>query len=293
MISLPTYRPAVLGLTLAACPALALAAAQAPSAMRWGWLPLALVFAVIAHILLGRGLKALVGAVLPLASGSPETAGYERTVYGTAGRATGEIVLMVLIAGAVFGVGQALATPWLTTLGALIWLSALALDLHRWERVTTSADYVWFQRGWGQKVHQVAIENIRDVAVVEKTVDSFTVRNFKRNHVCRINLRMADKRVVALPKTDAAHGGVAAMERTANHIRSRKQLLRALGHAHPGGDAPERSPEEREMLRALKHLRQQAAASTAAVVVDGADEPANGGRAMPTLRSEILWGEKA
>mgnify|MGYP002141142635 CR=1 FL=1 len=44
-----------------------------------------------------------------------------------------------------------------------------SLDLRRWERVAVSANNLWFQRGLGQKVHQVALENIRDVIPFPKT----------------------------------------------------------------------------------------------------------------------------
>jgi hypothetical protein len=297
MTSHPLHHPATLGLALAAAPSLALASAPAPSASQWAWLPLAMALAVGAHIVLGRGLKALVAAISPLASGAPEAAGYERRVYGTASRGTAEIVIAVLASGAVLGLGLALSLGWLTALGALAWLAAMALDLRRWERVSTSADYVWFQRGWGQKVHQVAIENIRDIAVVEKAVQGFTLRHFKRNHVCRLTLRMHDKRVVALPKTDVASGGLADVERTANHVRTRKQLIKALnGSRASSAGKPARSDEERQMLRALKRLRQTAAQATAAVVIDEpeAKEPsaqAPTTRRLPTLQAEVELGK--
>jgi hypothetical protein len=229
-------------------------------------LPFLLALAVAGHILLSRGAKALASAVYPLATGEPEVAGYERRVYSTADRAMLEIVALVLASGIVMWIGMTWKLGWVGALGFLMLLGAVALDMVRWERVTVSASYVWFQRGFGHKVHQVAIENIRDVSVVEADAPGYTLRHLNRNRTCRLTMRMNDKRVVALPKTDA-HGEVEAVEALANHIRSRQQLAgdrqAVKRSADEGSEAAARAAREpttadREMLRELRRLRKQA-----------------------------------
>lgn len=229
-----------------------------------------LAIAVAGHVLLSRGAKALSSAVWPLATGEPEVSGYERRVYGTADRAMLEVVGVVLASGVVMWVGMGWGMGWVTFLGFLVLLGALGLDLYRWERVTVSANYVWFQRGLGHKVHQVAIENIRDVMVSEMDAPGYTLRHLNRNRVCRLNMRMKDKRVVALPKTDA-YNELEAVEALANHIRTRQQLAddrdavkRSSDHGSEAAAEAARQPSsvDREMMRELKRLRQQAQSPT-------------------------------
>jgi hypothetical protein len=231
-------------------------------------LPFLLAIAVAGHILLSRGAKALTSAVYPLATGEPEAAGYQRRVYGTADRAMLEVVALVLASGVVMWIGVSWKLGWVGTLGVLMLIGAVALDMARWERVTVSASYVWFQRGFGHKVHQVAIENIRDVSVVEADAPGFTLRHLNRNRTCRLNMRMKDKRVVALPKTDA-HGELDAVEALANHIRTRQQLAgdrdaikrsREQGSEAAARAAREPSTPDRELMRELRRLRKQAQA---------------------------------
>ncbi|MBX3622566.1 MAG: hypothetical protein KF891_21580 [Rhizobacter sp.] len=229
-------------------------------------LPFLLALAVAGHILLGRGAKALAAAASPLATGEPEVGGYERRVYSTADRAMLEVVALVLASGVVMWVGMTWHLGWVGALGFLMLLGAVALDMARWERVTVSANFVWFQRGFGHTVHQVAIENIRDVTVVESEAEGFTLRHLNRNRVCRLNMRMNDKRVVALPKTDA-HAELEAVETLANLIRSRQQLAgdreAVKRSADKGSDAAalaarQSSSADREMMRELRRLRQKA-----------------------------------
>jgi hypothetical protein len=229
-------------------------------------LPFMLAIALAGHILIGRGAKALASVIAPLASGQPEVTGYERRVYGTADRAMLEVVGVVLASGIVMWVGMAWSIGWVGFIGFLMLLGAVGFDLYRWERVTVSASYVWFQRGLWQTVHQVAIENIRDVTVTEAEAEGFTLRHLNRNRVCRLSMRMNDKRVVALPKTDAL-SELDAVETTANHIRTRQQLAGDREEVKRSSDrgtqaaaevANQPASVDREMMRELKRLRQRA-----------------------------------
>jgi hypothetical protein len=231
-------------------------------------LPFALGLALGLHVLLGRAVKAVLSSAMPLASGQPEMGGYERRVYGTAERATLEVVGLALLAGLMWWVGMAWGFGWVSFAGVLVLAAAVGLDLRRWERVTVSASFVWFQRGLGHKVHQVAIENIRDVSVTEAEAHGFTVRHLNRNRVCRVSMRMVDKRVVALPKTDAL-AELEAVENTANLIRTRLQLAEDRDAVKRSGERGSEAAAEagrskpsadKEMMRELRRLRQQAQA---------------------------------
>jgi hypothetical protein len=290
-----------MGMAMAAAPAVAAVKAAGPVSPGggWWWLPITLALAVGSHLLLGRCLKAVLSAIWPLASGAPEACGYERGVYGTPARAMHEIVGVVLASGVLLWIAIGLGQPWLVALSLAVFAAALALDLSRWERVSASADFVWFQRGLWQKLHQVDIQNIHDVSVTEQDAGGFSFLHGRHNRVCRLNLCMDDKRMVALPKTDA-FSNIDSVEAVANHIRRRQQLVSDMaakrhgGGASPGLAAPKaansapRSPSEseRDMLRALKRLRKQAAAAGPPPAVDGIPPTLDGGappsRARPT-----------
>jgi len=266
-----TRRPVVLALSTATAAGVAALTVLLPAARSRWWLPAGIVLTVAAHVLLARALKTLLAAVTPLASGAPEAAGYQRSVYGTVSRQTLEIVGAVVLAGLLCGWGVMTRSGWFIGAGVVALIVAHALDVHRWERVAASADWVWFQRGFGQKIYQVAIDNIRDVSVHDEEATGFTLRHGLRNRLCRLRLRMADKRVVALPKTDALVD-LGHVESVANHIRSRQQLMAELAARRQGGIGvpPSPSADEKAMLRELKKLRRAAA---------------KGG--IPTLQSEI------
>jgi len=276
MILKTSSLPAVAAGAVVALGALGYALWLLPATHSRFWLLFGFVLAVGVHAALGRTLKAIFSSVTPLASGAPEASGYQRSIYGTPGSATSQIVGIVLAAGLLLGLGITLGNGWVGSAGLLVLVVAIGLDLQRWERVAASADWVWFQRGFGQKVHQVAIENIRDISVQEDDAPGFTLRHGSRNRVCRLNLRMNDKRIVALPKTDA-YVDLDAVETVANHIRSRQELMQELASRRPGGARTPRAPDpdsvppvdtpaedaDKEMQRALRRLRRQAASGQA------------------------------
>ncbi|HEX6362392.1 MAG TPA: hypothetical protein VFZ93_05525, partial [Albitalea sp.] len=120
---------------------------------------------------------------------------------------------------------------------------------------------------WRRPVHQVAMENIRDVHVDESDGRGPTLRDLRRNRVVRVSVRMKDKRVVALPKTDAAAGGVKAVRAVAQQLRQRLAHLRDraaaendLRPALTAGSPAAAVRQDDELRIALLRLRQQAAA---------------------------------
>jgi hypothetical protein len=224
---------------------------------------MAVAAATATHYLASRAAKAVMWSVSPLSTGELQAFTYERDVYRTAETATLQIVGAVFAAGVVVWLGGVTGAGWVSALGVLAWVAALALDLRRWERVAVSANNLWFQRGFWEKVHQVAYENIRDVHIEEKDTGGFTLRRGRNNRVCRLQVRMKDKRVVALPKTDA-HSGLADVEEVANqlrqrlrHLEDREAIKRSEAAAHEAAQqAAQAAPSGDDELRhALRKLR--------------------------------------
>jgi hypothetical protein len=242
--------------------------------VKWLQLLLALPFlaaiGLALHAVLARGVKAVLWSWAPLATGEPEAATYERRVYHTADRPMLFVLAAAVGAGLLMWLGLASGWALLWWLGALGVVGAVALDVLLWERVAVSAHNLWFQRGFRNKVHQVDLENIRDLSVEESESRSFTLRHGTRNRLVRLSVRMHDKRVVALPKTDA-HGGFEAVEAVANFLRMRLQQIRdrALSRGRPavhqlppaGALVADATPQEEDLRRALARLRAQAAAT--------------------------------
>ena len=231
-------------------------------------LPLLLGLSLAAHFLLARAIKGVAWSWSPLATGEPEAFRYERVVYHTAATDTLQVIAAALLAGLLFWWASNHNAGWFWLLGGMALAGAVALDMLRWERVSVSANNLWFQRGYAGQVHQVAIENIRDLTVEESEVRGFTLRHGTRNRLCRLRVRMSDKRVIALPKTDA-YSCVDDVEAVANHLRARLQisgdrdsLQRAARLASEAAQAVASRPpvEETELQRELKRLRRGALA---------------------------------
>ncbi len=231
-------------------------------------LPILLAFAVGLHAALARVAKAVLASARPLATGEPEACGYDRSVHATAAPQTMGIVAVALGAGLALWLGHVSGSTALWALGWLGVAAAVALDLWWWERVAASANYLWFQRGWSGRVHQVLIDNIRDIEVAENEAGGFTLRHGRGNADCRLLLRLEDGGRVALPKTDA-HGGLEAVEAVANHVRARRQQSsdkRSLAEAQAragqaAAEAAQAMPSrDAAMLLELRRLRQKALA---------------------------------
>jgi hypothetical protein len=229
-------------------------------------LPFLLALGVAGHAALSRALKAVLWSWAPLATGEPQSAAYERQVYHTADRPMQEVVALAAAAGLLLWLALVTGHVAWWPLPLAVFVAALGLDLLRWERVAVSANHLWFQRGWHGRVHQVALENIRDVNVSETDGHALTLRHGRRGRLVRLAVRMSDRRVVALPKTDAANGAP-AVAAVAHQLRLRLAHLRdraarrldvrpALTSATPEATAE----QDRQLRLALLRLRQAAAA---------------------------------
>jgi hypothetical protein len=165
-------------------------------------------------------------------------------------------VALAIVGGAMLWAGAYWASPLAWGIAVTVLVAALALDLASWQRVEVSAEHLWFQRGLGGKVHQVLIENIRDVHVEQTEVGGLTLRHGRDNATVRIKLRMRDRYVAALPKA-GAYSSRADVEHVAAMIDERLVSLRAEAAMRPA-DA------DRDLKRALKRLHRDATAAQAA-----------------------------
>jgi hypothetical protein len=166
------------------------------------------------------------------------------------------VVVAAFAAGILLWIG-AYGGSWLAwALAACALLAALALDVALWERVDLSHEHLWFQRGLAGRVHQVLIENIRDVKVQQADVRGLTLRRGRDNAYVRLKVRMRDRHVAALPKT-GAYSGRGDVELVAAMIEERLASLRAEAAMRP-------VDPDLKLKRALKKLRRNADAAQAA-----------------------------
>jgi hypothetical protein len=230
-------------------------------------LPFTAAFGVAGHALLSRGTKTVLWAWAPLASGEPEAATYERLVYHTAETTMTQVVVAAAACGLLPWIGLATGSALWWWLGMLALAGVVALDVWRWERVAVSGHNLWFQRGFHGKVHQVDLENIRDASIEEKDAGGLTLRHGRHNRVVRLQVRMNDKRVIALPKTDAERG-LAGVEAVANFLRMRIEQIRDRELARrprptdlppPGALSETVDAKDEDLRRALARLRKRAA----------------------------------
>lgn len=244
-------------------------------------LPFVVALAVAAHALASRLIKAVLWAWSPLAIGEPEAFSYERRVYHTADAAMLQIIGLAAAAGFAAWAGLVLDSVWAALVAAPLFVGALVLDVQRWERVAASGSALWFQRGFFAKVHQIDAENIRDITVEEAEAGGFTLRHGFHNRIARLKVRMSDKRVAALPKTDAARG-LDSLEAVANHVRLRMEHLRhrramkmssqeASAAAAAAAQAPK--SDDDDLRRTLRQLRRGALAPTVPPAVSSARAP--------------------
>lgn len=188
----------------------------------------ALLGALIVHAALSRLTKALLWAWSPLSRDEPEVKVYQRAVYRTADPTLRPVVGVVATAGLAWGLGlvwNSFFSSWLMFTGVMAIMAAIVMDLQRWERVAVTANSVWFQRGFGHNVHHISLNQIREVLVQEKNEHGATLRRWRNNRSVRLAIRMADRRLVALPKTDA-FSGRKTIETMADFLRHRLQHSR-------------------------------------------------------------------
>ena len=220
------------------------------------------------HGLVSRAAKAVAWSAQPLATGEAEAFRYERRVHHTAHAEMLQVIALALCGGLLFWCALQWGPGWLWMLGLLAVAAAVALDLLRWERVSVTANYLWFQRGLRGVVTQVAIENILELSVEEADVGGFTLLHGTHNRLCRLQVGLKDKGSVELPWTDG-YTGLDEVETMANHVRARQMirgdrqsLQRAADQATEAARAAAAMPPSRdaEQLRELNRLRKGALA---------------------------------
>jgi len=230
-------------------------------------LPFTLALGVAGHAVLSRGVKVVLWAWSPLATGEPEAASYERRVYHTADMPMMQIVAASAATGLLPWIGLATGAAVWWFIGLLALSAVIALDVLRWERVAVSGHNLWFQRGFRGKVHQVVMDNIRDASLEEMDAGGFTLRHGTHNRLVRLQVRMSDKRLIALPKTDAS-SGLQAVQAVADFLTMRLQQIRDRDLARkpsladlppPGAMSDPLATKEEDLRRALARLRKHAA----------------------------------
>jgi hypothetical protein len=240
-------------------------------------LPVFLALGVALHAVVARAAKAVIAAARPLATGEPEIAGYARRVYHTADPQMLQVIAVALGSGLLLWAAALTTSGWAWLLGVLAVGGAVGLDLLWWHRVAVSGESVWFQRGLQHTVHQVAIENIREVSVDEAEADVLTLRRGRNARVARVVLHLRDGTQAPLPKTDA-DGGLEEVEEVANQIRARQvhlsgrdalsraesEAARNAAAAAAASDPTSATAQQRE---ALRKLRQKALAPEAPAAV--------------------------
>jgi hypothetical protein len=247
-------------------------------------LPFMLAAGVAVHAGMARGIKAILWSASPLTGREAEAHSYERRVYHTAEPAMMQIVLLALLAGGLGWLGLARPSGLWWAAGSAVLIAAVVLDIGRWQRLSVSANQLCFQRGVAGTVHRVPIEDIVEVSVHEFPTRGFTLRHGTRNRLARLQLEVADRRVVALPKTDAERG-LDDIEAVANHLRIRigqrdERTARSRGEAvesdHedtvPTESAAGLAQSQRELQASLMRLR-EAAAERAAVAAGARRSP--------------------
>jgi len=241
-------------------------------------LPPMLALGLGLHWTIARGLKELLRRARPLAIGEPEIAGYDRAVYHSTQPAMLAVVALAAGAGVALWVGAYAASLIGWSSAAIFVVAALALDLWHWERVALSAQYVWFQRGLAARVHQVLIDNVRDARVEERAARGLTLRG-RANRTVRLQLRMRDRIIAALPKTDAANGGREAVEAIAELINEQIAHIRA---------ARETPTEEQLIASALRRrVRRGEVAPAPTMPQNRNDEPRSAQRAGQQRRPDL------
>jgi hypothetical protein len=252
-VSQPSLRAPRLavGALAVATPACALAADAVGRGLSFGtWvllLPVAIAFGLGLHSCAARTLKAFLSKLRPLAVSEPAIAGYERGVYDSTQPAMLLVATVAIGGGAMlwYAAYTAQTLAWLGCVGLL--LLAVLLDIALWQRVEVSADYVWFRRGFAGSVHQVVIDNIRDVTI-EREPAGLTLRRGVRSVSVRLKMRMKDRYVAALPKAGHADD-VAAVARQIDHRLATIRVEKAARPVDP----------DRKLRRALRKLQREQA----------------------------------
>ena len=265
-------------------------------------LAMALSCAFLAHASLSWLLKALLWAWSPLAQGEVEALAYQRAAYRTADPALRPVVLVVAAAGVAWGGGLVCPAPvsmLLMLSGVMAILAALVMDLQRWERVAVTSSSLWFQRGLGHTVQHLSLLNVAEVTVQEKDERLATLRHWRGNRSIRLCVRMSDKQVVTLPKTDV-FSGADAVEQVANFMRHRLQQIREVAATQSQFAITQKSVAKASVQKAAARSAAQSvppAASSPATVPpaikpslkkghSGAPVPA--GVVVPTLSLELV-----
>lgn len=105
------------------------------------------------------------------------------------------------------------------------WLAALALDLARWQRVAASVKFVSWRRGWRRSARRIAVSDLREVSVVERSAFGSRWPALARPRVGYVALLLRNGKAVKLPRNGALFGGDTEVERLANFVRLQMDMV--------------------------------------------------------------------
>jgi hypothetical protein len=205
------------------------------------------------HLVVARAVKQALLRWAPLPRGEQRIAGYERAVHDSVEPAMQAVIVLAFAAGAMLWAAAYAASALAWGCAAVTLLGAVVLDIALWQRVEVGAEHVWFQRRLFGTVHQVVVDNVRDVTIEQQDVAGLSLRHGRDNAIVRLKLRLKDRHVVALPKT-GAYRGRADVEAVAACIEERLKSLRAEAAMRP-------KDADSDLKRALRRLRRNMASA--------------------------------
>ncbi len=171
-----------------------------------------------------HGLRAGWLAHEPVSGDHTDTEVYHRSVW-TPGQPDMLTVAAGLVASGVLAAAAWGIAGWPLWPALLAWLAALGWDLWTWERVAASVKFVSWRRGWRQSARRVAVSDLREVNVVERSKVSDKLPAWLQPGSCYLALVMRDGKAVKLPRTGTLFGGEADVERLANFVRMQMDVV--------------------------------------------------------------------
>jgi hypothetical protein len=171
-----------------------------------------------------RAVRVALLAHEPLSGEHTDSMVYERSLWTPGERDMLLVAGLLLASGLLTGAAlQWQAWPFWPAL--LLWLGAAGWDLWTWERVAASVKFVSWRRGWQQSVRRVAVSELVEVHVVEKSRPLPSLPEAWQPGVAYLTLMLREDKAVKMPRTGSLFGGEAKVEDFANFIRLQMDVV--------------------------------------------------------------------
>jgi hypothetical protein len=188
------------------------------------WLLLSIAASFATEIAVSRGVRAVLLAHQPLSGDHVDSKVYERSLATPDELDLVQVWTLLGAAGVAMWVGFG-SVRWLAFVGVVLWLLALAMDLHSWQRVAASVKFVSWRRGWRKSARRLAIAQVREVHVVERASDWRIGSHPLPLTSCYVALVLRDGKAVKLPRTGTLFGGLDRVEDVANFVRTQLDIV--------------------------------------------------------------------